>query len=386
MGLQSVLFAWLIAVYLGESGSRLGFAQMAMQLPALLLLLFGGLLADRIDKKKILIVFHCLAAFPVFILAYVSHAGLLSYEALLLFALAAGTFNAFIQPARDSLLNQVSGPNLQRAVTLTMGLTFFAQIIGFALASQADNAGPEILLFVQGSLLLAGAIFALKLPSFTPVRASLDAARTSAARTAYADIAEGLQIIFRSPSMFPVVVLMFAVGIFYMGSFTVLNPLVVRDVYGGAAADISLSFICFMIGQIFTTVILVSVGGVRHQGIGLLIALIVGGVFLSVTSLGLPFYGYLACIGLWGMCGGVAMSQGRSIIQENAPEEVRARALSVFSLSMMGGAPIGAVLMGFLSVSIGPLASYLVATIGVAVITVFVWSTTEISSVKRLSH
>ena len=380
LGIHNVLFTWIIAVYLGESGVRLGIAQMMSYLPALVFILFGGLLADRIDRRKIIIAFHGLATLPVFVLALGIGAGYLNYTLMLFFALAVGALNAFIQPARDSLLNQVAGSNLQRAVTLAMGLTFGAQIIGYGIASQADAVGPAPLLLAQGLLLLVGSACALKLPSFTPTRQ----ARAASGKSALGDIRDGIALIFGSERMAPVMILMFAVGIFYMGSFSVLNPLVVRDVYDGAAADIALSFICFMMGTILTTIILVSVGGVRHQGLGLMLALLIGGGCLVLTNLRLPFYGYLMCIGLWGMCGGAAMSLGRSIIQETAPEEYRARAMSIYVLGSLGGAPLGAVLLGLLSVALGPLESYLVAVTGVALIVACVWVWSDISRVDRL--
>ena len=383
-GLNSVLFTWMVAVYLGEGGIRLGIAQMCVQLPGLVFILFGGLLADRVDRRTILIVFQCLASLPVFTLALLIEISTLSYLMLIVFALAVGSFNAFIQPARDSILNQVSGPNIQQAVTMTMGLSFFAQIVGFGFAGQADTTGPVSLLLIQGTILLFGALVALKLPSAMPESASLDEAGERNRKSVFDDISDGLSLIFHSPRMLPVMILMFSVGVFYMGAFSVLNPLAVRDVYGGAAFDIALSYMCFMVGTILMTVILVAVGGIKRQGLGLMIALVTGGVFLILTNLRLPFYGYLLCIGLWGMCGGVAISLGRAIVQESAPENYRARALSIYSLGTLGGGPIGAVSMGYFASVLDPLLGYFVAATGVFFTVVVVWTKTNFSSVDRL--
>ncbi len=384
-GIHSVLFAWLIVVHLGEGGVRLGFAQMSAQLPGLVFILFGGLLADRLDRKLILIGFHCLAALPVYLLAISITFGALSYYLLIIVAIAIGTFNAFIQPARDSLLNQVAGSNLQKAVTLTMGLSFAAQIVGYGVASRADAVGPVPLLIIQGTLLLLGAVFATRLPSSMVVRDSLQGAQERTRKGPLADIGDGLALMFRSKRMAPVMVLMFAVGIFYMGAFSVINPLVVRDVYGGAAADIALSYICFMVGTIFSTALLVAFGGIKRQGLGLMSALAAGGICLAITNLGLPFYGYLICLGMWGICGGIAMSLGRVIVQESAPASFRARSLSVYSLGTLGGMRIGSIMMGNLVVILGPLDCLLVAVAGIAVAVLLVWSTTEMVSVNRMS-
>ena len=382
-GIHNVLYAWLLTVQLGENGVRLGFAQMCAQLPGLMLMLFSGLLADRVDRRRILVAFHCLAALPTLLLALAINQGHLGYGALLLFALAFGTCNTFLQPARDSLLNRMAPGNLQRAVTLSMGLMFTSQIFGYAFASQADRTGAVPLLMLQACLQLAGAMFALKLPRHTGARESPEAAGQTAAGGALADIIDGLRLMYHSPRMAPVMVLMVAIGLFYSGAFFVVNPLVVRDLYGGDAADIALSYICFMLGTILITVILVASGGVRRQGRGLMLALVTGGASLLLTSLELPFPAYLVCIGIWGMGAGVSLSLGRAIVQETAPDDFRARALSIYSLGNLGAMPVGSVLMGFLSVQLGPLNAYVVAVAGVFLMVTVVWLRTRLGQVDR---
>ena len=71
LGIQTVLLPWLIVVEMQETGARLGLAQFALQLPAIALILAGGLLADRFDRAKILWVCHGLAALPALMLAYI---------------------------------------------------------------------------------------------------------------------------------------------------------------------------------------------------------------------------------------------------------------------------------------------------------------------------
>ena len=98
----------MIVVYLEENWVRLGIAQMCIQMPGLVFILFGGLLADKVDRRTILIVFQFLAALPVFTLVLLIEISSLSYLMLIVFGIDLGNLNAFIQPARDSVLNQVS--------------------------------------------------------------------------------------------------------------------------------------------------------------------------------------------------------------------------------------------------------------------------------------
>ena len=86
------------------------------------------------------------------------------------------------------------------------------------------------------------------------------------------------------------------------------------------------------------------------------------------------------------MCGGVAISLGRAIVQESAPENYRARALSIYSLGTLGGSPIGAVSMGYFASVMDPLLGFIVAAAGVFLTVVIVWSKTSLSNVDRLSQ
>jgi MFS family permease len=69
---------------------------------------------------------------------------------------------------------------------------------------------------------------------------------------------------------------------------------------------------------------------------------------------------------VWGVCGGVSMTMSRTIVQEASPPEYLARVMSVFSLGLMGGMPVGSLMMGYLIGAWGPLTAALVPVCGVA--------------------
>ena len=86
----------------------------------------------------------------------------------------------------------------------------------------------------------------------------------------------------------------------------------------------------------------------------MIIALAFGAMILAAMSIGLPFRGLLLLCLLWGLGAGVVMTQGRTIVQIAAPETHRARILSMFQLGLMGGAPVGSLLIGYLAAFTGP--------------------------------
>ena len=351
LGIQTVLLPWLIVVEMQESGARLGLAQFALQLPAILLILAGGLLADRFDRAKILWVCHGLAALPALLLAYVIYSQALSFQMVVIYALAMGSVTAFAQPARDGMLNQIASDDLQKGVTIAMGLTFGGQVIGFLMGGAAESFGAVSLLIIQAIVMAFGMFFAFKLMPMS--RLAGETAASSASSGAGSAILEGLRLVFTSNLMRPVIFLVFCMSLFYGGAYMVLVPVVAREVYGAGAAEIAQCFVAFVGGTILVTGLLVKVGGLRNPLMALQLALLGGGLCLILASMVNQFEYFLGALALWGMCGAVAMSMSRTLIQQAAPEAYRSRVLAIFSLANMGGMPLGAVLLGALSVGMG---------------------------------
>ncbi|MGY8852104.1 MAG: MFS transporter [Pseudomonadales bacterium] len=351
LGIQTVLLPWLIVVEMQETGARLGLAQFALQLPAIALILAGGLLADRFDRAKILWVCHGLAALPALMLAYIIYSQALNFQMVVFYALAMGCITAFAQPARDGMLNEIASDDLQKGVTIAMGLTFGGQVIGFLMGGAAESVGAVTLLVVQALVMAAGMFFAFKLMSQSGLVNPVPAASAPAGRGGA--IMEGLRLVFTSNLMRSVIFLVFCMSFLYGGAYMVLVPVVAREVYGAGAAEIAQCFVAFVGGTILVTGLLVKIGGLSNPLMGLQLALLGGGGCLILAASVNRFEYFLGALALWGMCGAVAMSMSRTMIQQAAPEAYRSRVLAIFSLANMGGMPLGAVLLGTLSVRLG---------------------------------
>ena len=374
-GIQTILLPWMVAVQLRESADRLGIAQMMTQLPGLFLILFGGYMADRLDARKILTGLHAVAAIPAAVLALFLYLDSLNYSLLIVYALAMGVINAFVVPARDGILNRIAGEQLQRTVTVAMGLTFGAQLFGFTAARTADSFGAVPLLLLQSGILLSGVVAAWKLGAMPPRPVEAEAGHK------LAQLTRGLAIVWLSDTMRPAMLILTCMSFFYGGAFLVLNPLIVRDIYGGTAIEISLLYSVFVIGTVTATILLVARGGVRHQGRALLLAIISGGLSLSIGLLQPPFWGFLLAIFFWGMGGGVAMSMSRTIMQENAPDGMRARVLAVFTLSNTGGTPLGALAMGYFTEYFGIFNALIFVILGVWISSALLWRFSNLSRI-----
>ncbi len=135
------MFAWLVTIVLNESPMMVGVAQLALLFPATLLMLVGGSLSDRLGGKRVAVVSQSLAVFPLGTLAIFLLLDHLSFGVMIAYAIAIGSLQAFVTPARDGMLNSVAQGNIQRTVVKVTLIQFLVQMGGFTLAGTADTIG-----------------------------------------------------------------------------------------------------------------------------------------------------------------------------------------------------------------------------------------------------
>lgn len=345
LGIQFVIFPFLVTQVLHEPAARLGIAQMSLMAPSLLFMLLGGTTADHGDVRRILIRVHMLAIVPPMALAAVYLSGHLSYGLLIAYALVMGTLGAFAMPARDSALTRIAETGIQQAVTLAMGVQMGGQLAGMLLAAFAAVVGAPGLLLFQAAMLVGGGFATTKLQPLPPTQTGTGEGRL-------AQILDGIATARAHKIAFAVIGLNFAVGLFYVGSFMVVLPLMVRDVYHSTVDEFAVKFaiinISFWGGTIFATMMLLKIGHIARRGRVMMGAVTSGLVILALLALTMPFPVLCFLCFLWGIGAGTTMTMGRTIVQLAAPASHRARVLALYQLGFSGGAPIGSLIMGFL--------------------------------------
>jgi len=347
LGIQQVLFAWLAAIVLHMDAFAVGIAQVALMAPSILFLPMGGLVADRGNARRLLLRYHVLYAVPPLVLAGVLSMGGLSYPLLIAYGLAAGSIGAFAVPTRDALLPTVAGGNLPRAVALATALQFIGQLIGIAAASEADRIGALPLLLAQAALVLVGAIAVWRLPEPPPHPPAVHP-------SFWRSIGDGIAEAARSEQMWPVLLLNFGIGVFYVGPFMAVLPIVVRDIYHGGAAEIAYINLSFWAGTIVAAFAFAGLARrFSRRGRMVIGAVSVGAPILLCMALQPPFLVLNALCFIWGLGAGITMTQSRTILQIVAPPTHRARLMSLFQLGLGGGGPIGAFVAGSLASVLG---------------------------------
>ena len=346
--MQIIVFPWLVTVVLHEPAARVGIAQMSLMAPSIFLMLLGGAVADRSDCRRLLVRGHLVAALPPLVLGVAIARGGLAYGGLIAYALAVGTAGAFVMPARDAMLTRVAAAGgLGRAVAVMTAMQFAAQLVGIAVGGSAGAIGAPALLLLQAAVLVFGGVAARRLPAAPPVAGAAAQSRLRAMR-------DGLRAAAESPILAPVLIANLAVGVLYVGAFLVILPLIVRDVYGGGSVELSLVSLGFWGGTIGSTLIQIRLGALRRPGRAIVVALFLGAGVLAAMAWPSPFPAFVALCLIWGLGAGVVMTQARTLVQAAAPETHRARILSLFQLGLMGGAPVGALLIGYLAALTGP--------------------------------
>ena len=379
-GMQSVVFAWLVTIILNETPDKVGLAQMAYLLPGTIFILIGGSIADQFGGRKIALIAQCAAASMAAGLAVSMALTSFTYDKFLVFAVCMGCSQAILTPARDGLLPLVADGQIQRRVVQASMIQFGIQMIGFVLASMADTVGAVMMLAVQSIVLSVGAVayFYLEVPL-------VKSARTQARmlNQLRASIIEGFRSVIASPGMRMVVLQNCAMGIFFMGSYIVTVPLLIREVYNGSSAELSLINAANSLGLFLTIVVLLRVGDIKRQGRALLIAQGFGALVLSLAAIQVSFITLMGILFVWGMCGGMAMTMARTIMQEQSDEHQRGRMMGFYAFSFMGSGPIGALLSGYLVAWFGPSTSLAIASLCMFVVVVLVGTQ---SNLWHLSH
>ena len=380
MGLQMVLFPFLSAFVLGLDARYIGMAQLAIMGPGLILLLPAGVIADHLDERSYLIKLHFIAAIPPLFLASILFADKLSFGLLVGYAIFAGTLTTLAVPARDSLLNHlVPHSSLNRFIAFATALQFGGQLVGMALAAFAKYTGAAPFFLVHSAMMILGGL------SLSRIRmAQHDVSHEPLGRDLrrYArSIGEAVSFLFTSKVLSPIMICNSAIGFFFVGSFMVAVPMFVRDVFEGAAQQIATLHISFFLGTVISALTIMRLGHIKHRGRLMVIGLSAGTSICYLMTRDVPFVLFAGIMFTWGIGAGIVMTMSRTIIQEAAPDDMRARLLAAFQMGVMGFGPIGSLVTGYVIDLYGPQKAMLLPCIGMGLTLLIVLSTTGIWSI-----
>ena len=343
--MDQVAESWLVYRITG-SALLLGTVAFASQIPVFLLAPLGGALADRVDRRKILVVTQSSMMVLTFVLAFLTLSHRVQVWHVVTLAALTGIVNAVDLPARQAFVaDMVARTDLVNAIALNSSMFNGARVIGPAAAGiVVASIGEGWCFFANGVSFLA-VIAGLSMMKMEYPRKAIEGSPLE-------NIIEGFRFVSSST---PVRALMLLLGLvsFTAMPYAVLMPLFADQILHGGAQALGLLMGCSGVGALCGAVALATRKTVHGLGTWVAISCASFGVTLLFFSFSRVLW--LSCLLLVpaGFCMMIQMSSSNTLIQSMVPDRLRGRVMSVYAMTFMGMAPLGALLAGSLAHKLG---------------------------------
>ena len=338
---------WLV-FKLTNSPFYLGLVGSAASMPILLFTLAGGVVADRLPKRNILLITQILLMLLAFILAVLVSTEVVTVWYVLAIAFLVGTINAFDIPARQSFFIEMVGKeNLMNAIALNSAAFNGARVIGPAIAGiLIGYLGLAVCFYINSLSFLAAIIGLLKMRFDTS-----DIRKTQKAGIRE-EFKEGLKYIFSEPRIYNLIISVGIISFFGFPYITFL-PVYARDILKTGATGLGILMGAAGAGAFVGAISLAIRGDFIKKGVLLAVSALIFSSALLIFSLSTTVwlsYAMLFLVG-WGAISQIATAN--SLLQLAAPDRLRGRVMSSFTLVFLGMATIGNFVIGSLAVYLG---------------------------------
>jgi MFS family permease len=340
--MQTVAQSWLI-YRLTESPWLLGLAGFAGQAPVFFLATVGGAVADRRQRRAVLIATQTASMVLAFVLAAITLTGHVRVWEIFALAAALGIVNAFDIPTRQSFIVEMVGKeDLGNAIALNSSMFNGARVLGPSVAGfLVATIGEGWCFFVNGVSFLAviGGLLAIHAPrrEIPPLTIS-----------PLAHAAEGFRFVAGAGPVRAILLLLAVVSIMGM-PYTVLMPVIAQDVLHGGAKELGVLTGASGLGALAGALLLAGRKGVRGLGRWIAAAAATFGAALVLFSLSRSLWLSAALLVPIGGAQMVQMASSNTMLQTMAPDALRGRVIALYAMTFMGMAPLGALLAGALA-------------------------------------
>jgi MFS family permease len=389
--MQTVAQSWLV-LQLTDSGTWLGVDNLVATAPGLVLTLVGGVIADKLDRKRLLIYTQALAGLSALVLSYLIWADVIRWRGearrpgdvwmVLVLTFVTGCCWAISGPSYQAItVDLVGREDMANAVALNSSQFQLARVIGPLLAAVTMSLLGMAGCFLANGLSYAAIVVALSRVKFERPgaskragggRASSEASDEGSAagreavkvaatqgagaavrRSMWGDLVEAFAYVRGRPRVRVVLLCSTMVSLFG-GPYLVLMPMFARNVYGWDEAGLSLMMGTAGAGALFGALTLAYLGELRRKGLFLLGSLFSGGaciVGFSASASPRVAVPLLFVTGLSMVC---HFALGNTLLQQLVRDEMRGRVMSMWILTFIGTMPVGSFLSGAAADRFGP--------------------------------
>lgn len=344
--MQMITRGWLVLGLANDSPLALSLVMMSFALPLTVVSPFGGALADRFPRKRIIILSQAGNAFITLVLATLDVTGMIRFWHLLAFGLLNGSLIGLNMPGRQAMISEmVPEERIMNAVSLNNSGMNLTRILGPSMAG--------VLIIFMGTAgvfyLISGAYLFAAL-WLRPVGAGSTASRRSGQKVT-TDIVDGLAYVSREPTLLGLVVMAVLPTLFGFSYFALL-PAWAREALDVGSEGLGLLMTMTGAGALAGTLALASLRELNRRGLVLLAASASWGVILALFSQAGSYGTALPMLFFLGLVGAVYMSLNMTLMQIYSTPEMRGRVMSL-GIMTFGLMPLSAVPFGALAEVIG---------------------------------
>ncbi|MBU1473106.1 MFS transporter [Patescibacteria group bacterium] len=372
--MQTVAGQWLIYPVLTGNKSYLGLVGAINLTPTLVLALLGGVLADRVDKKRTMILFQSFYAVSAFTLFLLIATQSIRIWHVFLAAAVNGIIFAFEMPLRQTLmLSLVEKKDIASALSLNTALFNGARSIGPAIAGliiAGFGIGPAYLL---NSLSFGAVIYAIMIMRLSSQKTQETHRGQRSVRESFQ---EGIRFIRSNKYIAVLLGLLFLLALFTWPVATLL-PIFAHDIFGKGEVGFGMLQSFFGLGGAAGALGFHRLFTAWKNKFPLLVILFGTAFFyIAVFAVSKSFYLSLALALFGGWAVATAITTINSLVQIQTPDALRGRILSFYSVTLIGGMALGALLASAVVGTIGPRMTVLASALAFAILSALIMSMT----------
>jgi MFS family permease len=339
--MQNVAQGWLV-LELSNSSFWLGMIGFAASFPFLLFTLFGGVIADRVSKRHLLIGTQTSQMIFAFVLAFLTYFKVITIGQLAVLAFLTGVSNALNAPAYQAMVPRLVPPeDLQNAIALNSAQFNLSRIIGPTLG------GYSMAWFgMAGNFFLNGFSFLAVLWPLFRMRYPVE--RQERHVSVLQSLRDGIAYVRRSPEMSAIVMLIASASLLLLPFITFI-PYFAKDVLKVGERGLGFLMACSGIGALIAAGVIAYMGRIRWRGR----VIVFCGLFVMAAVIVFCYSHTFALSAVMSFCEGfgmiISLSTVNVTMQQLSSDEMRGRVMSIYATSFLGLPPVGCLIIGELS-------------------------------------
>jgi MFS family permease len=363
--MQRTAVSWVI-YSLTHSAFMLGLAVFAQQFPSFLLSLFGGIVADRHSKYKILLVTQTASMIQAVLLAILILTNHYVIWEILTLSVILGIINAFDVPARQPMVHEMVNDkeDIANALALNSGMVNIARLVGPALSGlvlQMFGAGVCFSINALSFVAVLTSLLLMRFPAFTP---------SPVKKKVLSELSEGFEYLKATPSIGIVILMMTFLGLLVL-PYDTMMPIFAKVIFKGNAATFGYISSFVGLGAIAGSLFLAAASRKNLK-----LILLAGTAILSFGMLCFSFISYFPVAMIFAVLIGFGslapMTACITIIQMEALPNMRGRVMSYMAMAYFGMLPLGSLLVGIVSQHFSaPVTMFGQGVIGLMIVAVF---------------